>query len=88
MLSVEILPKSEAERKKTGEGRNEPNAHPNLPEPSGRVQWSWNPAVLLTRLCGKKFKQKLCLAFCCFLCVTLLVYIVPSLIGSLISMSI
>ena len=40
LLSMEILPSSLAEDEfKNGAGRSEPNVHPYLPPPTGRMKW-------------------------------------------------
>ena len=84
-LSVQILPKQEADRKKVGEGRSDPNAHPNLPNPEGRLQWSWNPLTLLGQLFGPRFKTKICIVLVVLLIISAIVFIVPSLFGSLLA---
>lgn len=38
MITVEILPKSVAALMPAGLGRSEPNAHPYLPPPTGRLK--------------------------------------------------
>jgi hypothetical protein len=77
------LPKEEANRKKVGHGRSEPNLYPKLPEPSGRMQWSWNPITMLTRLVGKGLINKVILAFVAFMLLSVIWYFIPSLLGSL-----
>ena len=48
-----------------GIGHEEPNSNPFLPPPVGRFQFSWNPFVLGSELCG----PKLCgIFFCCLVC--------------------
>jgi hypothetical protein len=84
-ISIEILTKAEAERRKVGEGRSDPNAYPHLPEPEGRIKWSWNPLTLLGQLFGKRFKKKVCIVLCILLCITALVYLIPSYGGSLLA---
>jgi hypothetical protein len=56
---VEVLPKSIADKKPSGNGRESPNQYPFLDEPKDRFQWSWNPFVLMARLCGRSFRYKL-----------------------------
>ena len=85
MISVEVLPKEEAEKKKAGEGRGDPNEYPNLPDPTGRLQFSMNPATMLSRLCGKKFKNKIFMVVICFFAATMFWYFWPSLTGSLLA---
>ena len=80
-MSTEILSKSEAKRRKAGEGRSDPNMNPNLPQPEGRLQWSWNPLKLLSQLFGKKFKAKICCLLVIALIIAAVVFIAPSFVG-------
>lgn len=48
LISVEIIPKEKAEKKKAGLGRKEPNQHPFLPKPTGRMKFV-RPAACVTR---------------------------------------
>jgi len=55
LLSIEILPKSLAEKRKNSEGRDEPNAFPTLPPPDGRVDFlkmMYNPLYAIKALLG------------------------------------
>jgi len=54
-----VLPKALADKKPVGKGRDGPNQYPYLEEPKDRFQWSWNPIVLISRLCGRSFRYKL-----------------------------
>lgn len=47
LVSVQLVPKGWAARYKAGSGRQEPNTFPTLPEPQGRMRWSWNPFYVL-----------------------------------------
>lgn len=54
-ISIELLPKSLAQRRQAGLGRDAPNAHPMLPEPDGRVQLSLlSPLTTFKALVGNK----------------------------------
>jgi len=54
-ISIELLPKSLAQRRQAGLGRDAPNAHPVLPEPEGRVQLSLlSPLATFKALLGNK----------------------------------
>jgi hypothetical protein len=44
--------------------------------------------TMLTRLCGKRFKNKICMIIVCFLFGTCIIYFLPSMIGSLLARSI
>lgn len=45
-VSLELVPKENAESSKVGKGREEPNHSPWLPPPIGRFQWALNPITL------------------------------------------
>ena len=46
-LDLRILPIAEAEKRKVGEGRENPNVEPHLPPPVGRITFSLNPFTML-----------------------------------------
>ena len=46
-LDLRILPIAEAEKRKVGEGRENPNVEPYLPAPVGRITFSLNPFTML-----------------------------------------
>jgi len=81
LVSVEMVPSGRKEELKNGRGRNEPNNHPKLPDPSGRLSFTLNPFSLCLQLLG----PKLCLQFCgvimCFLAVLLIWYMLPVLLA-------
>ena len=39
-MSIELLPIAVADAKPAGFGRSDPNAHPHLPKPTGRIAWT------------------------------------------------
>jgi hypothetical protein len=84
-LSIEVLPKTLAKRKEVGKGRSAPNQYPLLPEPKDRFQWSFNPFTLASRLCGKKFRYKILLFFCCFLFIFIFIAFAYTFGGSLVA---
>ena len=74
-LSVEIVPWEEAEARKVGFGRDEPNTNPYLPPPMGRMQFAINPFIMLKELLGPTilFRLLCCLCIMLILVVTLFV---------------
>lgn len=57
LMSIEILPKKVADIMKNGLGRNEPNNFPELPGPTGRVDFmkmAYNPFYFFRSILGKK----------------------------------
>lgn len=78
-ISIELLPKSLADKRLAGEGRDPPNAHPELPEPEGRESFSvTSPFAALKSLVGSRVYGQLCgmiyfvlLMACCWFMVPL-----------------
>eukprot|EP00903_Cladosiphon_okamuranus_P014837 g13738.t1 len=66
LISLELLPKENADAQPVGSGRNEPNQNPYLPPPAGRMKFSLNPFRLSMSLLGPKAFYKV---LCCCLCV-------------------
>lgn len=55
-----------ADKLPAGFGRNEPNANPKLPKPTGRLKFSLNPFVMGADLCGPKICAQIT---CCLVCI-------------------
>lgn len=72
-MSIDIVPWEEAETRKVGFGRDEPNTNPYLPPPVGRMQFSLNPFIMLKELLGP---EVLCKILCCCCIIILLVIFV------------
>lgn len=66
-LSIEILPKEEAELRPAGFGISAPNQHPVLPPRTGRLSFTLNPLALLSALCGPRLATMICCTLCCAL---------------------
>ena len=64
-LSILILPEPKALLRPNGLGREDPNAHPYLPPPVGRMEMTVNPVTMLRQLCGPEIFCKFC---CCVGC--------------------
>ena len=43
LISMQLVPECELEKLPAGAGREDPNANPKLPKPTGRLRWSFNP---------------------------------------------
>lgn len=54
LISLELLPKENADAQPVGSGRNDPNQNPYLPPPAGRMKFSFNPFRLSMSLLGPK----------------------------------
>ena len=66
-ISVEILPKEDADNRPAGAGISEPNQNPTLPPRTGRMALSTNPFAVLQELFGPRCVMIFCCCFC--LCV-------------------
>ena len=85
LVSLELVPKSKAEAIPVGEGRDEPNVHPRLESPRGRIQLSWNPVKMVCQLIGPEYRMQACVVFVSFLILIACVVLVPMLVSSLIT---
>ena len=73
-VTIELLPKSLAALCPAGKGRGEPNAHPTLPEPEGRVKLSaLTPFSVLKGLFGLACGTVCCVVSCVVLVLILFV---------------
>ncbi|KAM3144321.1 hypothetical protein pb186bvf_003485 [Paramecium bursaria] len=52
VISLEIIPESIHLKNQVGLGRSQPNHSPFCPEPTGRIDYSWNPIKMLKQLLG------------------------------------
>ncbi|TDH69811.1 hypothetical protein CCR75_006460 [Bremia lactucae] len=79
LVSVEIIPKHQADVRAAGLGRGEPNNFPFLPEPADRLHLSamWNPCNVLKALMGPKYFQSFASFFLCSVFVLLVLMIGP-----------
>lgn len=66
-VSIEIIPKEDAELRPAGYGISSPNQNPVLPPRTGRLSFSLNPLVMLSALCGPKLATAICATGCCAL---------------------
>lgn len=58
-IQVSVVPKSHHEDNMNAEARAEPNHSPFLPPPMGRLEFSWNPWVMLGRLVSPSIRNKI-----------------------------
>ena len=88
-IQIEVVPIDYAEKNKVGAAREEPNCNPFLPPPVGRISFSLNPCVMFRQLVGPAMRRKIycwcCIIFCCALCLTLGVFVLPSVIGTIVA---
>jgi hypothetical protein len=88
-IRVDITTMEYAETNKIGSARNDPNMEPFLPPPIGRISFSFNPCDMYKQLIGPKMRRKIaiwCSIFiCAVLCFMILYYLVPIVLGNLIT---
>ena len=86
LLSMELVPAELLETRAAGHGRAEPNAHPFLPKPTGRIKFSLNPFRMCYRLLGPKLCKRMGGMCCCALCIVFTVlfvyYVLPVIVGT------
>ena len=74
-ISIEILPKEASKELENGMGRDTPNQHPILPEPTGRMKFDlFSPFSMLKELLGPELACKLCLILYCSVFCVLFIY--------------
>lgn len=81
-IRVELLPKAVAQEKLAGIGRSEPNMHPFLPPPEGRITLSLNPIKMCYEMLGPDMFKNALIAFCIGLLISALAYFLPMLLAS------
>jgi len=81
-IDLRIMPAIQAEKRKVGEGRENPNMEPYLPPPVGRISFSLNPFKMLAQLVGPEFLRKLYGIICVFLCCGLCILMMPMLVSN------
>lgn len=88
-IRIDITTKEFADKNKVGSGRDEPNIEPYLPPPVGRLHFTLNPWEMYKQLIGPAMRKKICIWLCIFfgtiLCCLILYYLVPIILGGLIT---
>lgn len=88
-LSIDLMPKKDAELNPVGEAQSEPNVNPFLPKPFGRIEFSLNPLKMLSQLIGPALRRKLycycCIAICCALCIMMAPMIMSNIFVNIIT---
>lgn len=83
-MQIDIMPVAVADKNAVGKARDNPNHSPQLPQPQGRLELSFNPFKMLGQLVGPALRRKiycgLCAAACCALCIAIL----PNIVGGLV----
>jgi len=84
-VSLMIVPKEIAKTKPVGQGRNDPNQHPYLPPPTGRIQFTMNPKKIFEQMIGPMARSQILKWLGTILCVLILILMAPTIIATLIS---
>jgi hypothetical protein len=86
---IDITTMESAEKNKVGSAREDPNIEPFLPPPVGRLHFSFNPCDMYKQLIGPAVRRKIAIWCCIFissiLCCMILYYLVPIVIGNLVT---
>ena len=85
LVSVQLVPVEDVEKLPAGFGRSAPNSNPALPKPTGRLKFTLNPFVLCYNLLGPKLCGRLYAVLCAAVCVLMLWYLIPILVGNAIT---
>lgn len=90
LVSIELLPKEDAEKQANAMGRDAPNNFPALPEPTGRFSFDiLSPLKTLKELVGEKAYRRICCCFftliCCIIIIAVGYFIGTSTVGSLLA---
>lgn len=76
------MPIAHADKNPVAKARSNPNHSPNLPEPQGRLEFSWNPFKMLLQLVGPALRRKI-KCYCCMAAVcAFIVAIFPVVIAN------
>lgn len=88
-VRIDITTKEFAEKNKVGSARDDPNTEPYLPPPVGRIHFTLNPFEMYKQMIGPAMRGKIAYWCCIFwgsiLCVMILYYLVPIVVGGLIT---
>jgi len=88
-IRIDITSMAYAEKNKIGSAREDPNTEPYLPPPVGRLHFTLNPWEMYKQLIGPAMRKKIAIWCCIFIgsvaCVAILYYLVPIVMGNLIS---
>jgi len=88
-MRVDITTMEFYEKNKIGSARDDPNSEPHLNPPLGRLHFSMNPCDMYKQLIGPAMRAKIhkycMIVLCTVLCTAILYYLVPIIIGGLIT---
>jgi hypothetical protein len=88
-VRIDITTMEYAETNKIGHARTDPNMEPFLPPPIGRISFTLNPCEMYKQLIGPAMRRKIAIwcaiITCAALCALILYYLVPIIIGNLIT---
>lgn len=84
-VRFDILPAEDADKGNVGSAREEPNHSPFCPPPVGRLTLSLNPCKMFQQLVGPSMRKKIYCACCCIICLALCIYMLPTIMGGLIT---
>lgn len=83
-IKVDIVPQESADKNPVGKARDTPNHSPQLPQPEGRLELSFNPIKMFNQLVGPALRRKIYMGICLALCCALFIMILPNILGGII----
>jgi hypothetical protein len=81
-VSIDVLPLDTANKNPVGKARDSPNHSPQLPQPEGRLELSFNPIKMFNQFVGPVLRRKIYMGLCCLLCILILIPVLPNLIAN------
>lgn len=88
-IRIDITDMEYFEKNKVGSAREDPNIEPYLPPPIGRLSFSFNPCTMYKQLVGPAVRRKIaiwcCIAISSVCCIAILYYLVPIIMGNLLT---
>lgn len=88
-VRIDITTMEFADKNKVGSARDDPNTEPFLMPPVGRIHFTLNPFEMYKQMIGPAMRRKIAIWCCIFigscLCVLILYYLVPIILGGLIT---
>lgn len=88
-MRIDITTQEFFDKNKIGSARDDPNTEPRLMPPVGRLHFTLNPLEMYKQLIGPAMRAKIAkycfIAICSVLCALILYYLVPIIIGGLLT---
>jgi hypothetical protein len=83
-VKIDIMPQGSADKNPVGKARDNPNHSPQLPQPEGRLELSFNPIKMFNQLVGPALRRKIYCGLCCVVLLAICIMILPNIISALV----